>query len=77
MLDGAAVEEAEVRAAIAVSALEVSMSDLRKQIRKAEQDENRKAAMDRLIPEQEAAAAGKEAAFTALKEKMAGRQPSV
>ena len=76
LLDGSAVEEAEVRAAIAVSALEASMSDLRKQIRKAEQDENRKAALDRLIPEQEAAAAGKEAASTALKEKMAGLQAS-
>ena len=76
LLDGAAVEEAEARAAIELSALEASMDDLRKQIRKAEQDENRKAALDRLIPEQEAAAAGKEAASTALKEKMAGLQAS-
>lgn len=76
LLDGAAVEEAEARAAIELSALEAPMDDLRKQIRKAEQAENRKAALDRLIPEQETAAAGKETTFTALKEKMAGLQAS-
>ena len=76
LLDGAAVEESEARAAIELSALEASMDDLRKQIRKAEQDENRKAALDRLIPEQETAAAEKETAFTALKENMARLQAS-
>ena len=76
LLDGAAVEEAEARAAIELSALEASMDDLRKQIGKAEQNERRKAALDRLIPEQEAAAAEKETTFTALKENIARLQAS-
>ena len=76
LLGGAAIEEAGVLAHTAISALSESIGSLQARLRKAVQDEGRKAELDRQIPQKEAAIAEKEAALTALKEKLAGLRAS-
>lgn len=70
------IAEAYTQASTAISALDDSMDAMQIQLQKVEQDESRKAELDKLIPQKESAITAKESALTAMKAQISGLQAS-